>query len=755
MAFLPVPPVKTRTTFLKRLRALSPYLGIAAVVIPPGLVVYHRWLLHPDFYDVQNKLWHAIPFLDQLSMPTYFLEIFFLFLLSIYIFVLLALIYKAALPDQPSLTATGRKVSTGIPGWQKKAGTILIVAAGVGLAADVMLSVLHQTISGIEVLGIALLVISGLVLKESRRLDLKQSVVHHAGWVMAYLAVYGTILVILQTLFGEKNHQSGIMAIPIILLAVILLRWYRKIPVILWVSLGALILYTWGLDSWRFSVIGDEHDFYRSAIYILSNSVSEIGRNFFNVIGVFGTHTYLVSLVQAGFMKLFGASNFGWRISNPVFLSAAVVFFFLFFRKFTRTGTALFISGLLACSGYLMNFGKIGYDNPQAFLMLGLTLWLAAEAALSRRTTLYALLGLVMGFCLYSYPAALYILPLPVLLMAIYDLPKQKPDIWRWLWCFGIFCIMATPLLFQPAYGQGKVEGLFIFNLDAIARYGTSFMIGSQLVYSFFSYLYVINESHFIVASHIDPISAIWVPIGLSWLVVQLRRRKFALFWMIGFVLMWFLAGASHGRLFPPNTRMFMLLPWWMSFTAFGIEWTMEWIAQKVKAPLVFKAFPVAIIILISGTNLLQANWVYPRLSAGTPSLEMLFLRLVERAERDPQARNSIYVFVTDESWGLDGIRLLQDLYFLPQSGYQLERIVMSRESLEWGELARLRAANTIIIVQPWMRPEWQAALTPILVEAGKQTCEIRDTADTAAIFTAYLPASQNSLCPINGDWSK
>lgn len=731
------------------------FLGIATVVIPPCLVFYHRWLMHPEFHDVFYKEWHSAPFLKDISLPTYFLIIFPLFLLSIYIFGLFAILYKANLLEPEQEIVEYEKPTVGIPTWQKVASTILFIVAGICLIADLGLLILWKRTAGIEILGIVLLYIFSLLLKETRLTGIKRILKQHAGWIVAYAAIYSTVLTILQRLFGESAHQFGTaIVIPILLLAVITIRWYRKIPVILWVSLVAVILYAWGIDSWRFSAIGDEHDFYRSGAYILTTSLSEIGKNFFNAMGVFGTHTYLVSLVQAGFMKLFGVSNFGWRITNPVILSAAVVCFYLFFRKFTKQSVALVICGLLACSGYLINFGKIGYDNPQAFFMLGVTLWLAAEAVFSRRPLMYALLGLAMGFCLYSYPAALYILPLPVFLMAIYDLPKSKAAVWRWLLWIGIFGMMAVPLLFQPSYGQGKVEGLYVNNLDAIAKYGIGFMFSSQLIYSLFSYLYVINESHFVSVSHIDPISAIWVPVGLAWITVQIKRNKFALFWMISFGVMLFLVGASHGRLFPPNTRMFMLLPWWTSFTAFGITWMADRISQKMKNPFHFQLILSILMILILGMNLVHVNWVYPRLSEGSSSLEVLFMRLTERVDGDPNNRSPVYVFVTDESWGIDGIRTLQDVYDSPRSSTQLERIVMTGEPLTREQLLRLQAGNTIVIPQPWMNAEWKASLLPILADSGKVTCGVREVVKSNVKFTAYFPANLDYLCPSDGNWS-
>jgi hypothetical protein len=727
-------------------------LGIAAAIIPPALVVYQRWLNHPSFGYVLNFIWIYSP-LKQLLLPSFFLIIFFLFPLSIYFFSLLAIYDKVKLPDPTTEPTHNKNASVDIPKRQKSTSTCLFIIGGICLAADIIVSIIHWTKPGIEMLVVPLLFILGLILKEIKLDQIKSYLIKHAGWVIAYTAVYSVVLVLLQSLFNEKEYQLGAEVILFFIVAVIMTRWYKSIPVILWVSLGALILYAWEINPWYFHLIGDELEFYNFAAYIAITPISKVCKEIFDV--VVAHNTYLVCLFQAIFMKIFGVSNFGWRISNPVILSAAVVCFYLFFRKFTKQSTALIIAGMLACSSYLMNFGKIGYDNPQAFFMLGLTLWLAAEAVFSKRPVMYALLGLAMGFCLYSFPAALYILPLPVLMMALFDFPKSKSAFCRWAWCIGIVIILAFPLIFQPAYFQNKVNGLFINYPDSIAHYGVWFIFGTNLIYSLFSYIYVVGETHYIAASHIDPISALWVPAGIAWLIVQLRRNKFALFWILSFLIMWFLAGATHGREYPPNTRMFMLLPWWFSFAAFGITWLAEWIGRTTKSAIFEKAIPIMLMVIIAATNLVQVYWLVPQRFAGMASMESLFLRLANRGDHDPGNPKPTYLFVTDELWLIDRIQYEQDIYDTPRSAVQLDRTVMTDETPEPDQLVRLQAADTIVIPQPWMEPNRLIALTAIMLETDKVVCPIRETPDTNIIFTAYFPPKLAHLCPVDGNWEE
>lgn len=737
------------------LRAVLVVLGAAAALIPPALVVYQNWLMHEPFYDVWYREWHASALFNRLSLPTYFLLIFPLFGIACIIFYTLARLDEQKSRDLLRAVSVWLPGETILPAWQGKASTALLVLAVAVLSLDVVYCVYRNSLPGIELLGIAGLYGLGLGLREAAFGDVWFRVKTNIGPFGAFAILYIAVLMVLQVFFGEHGFSPAIgLGLAAAILGVMFaLGWLRRVPVVLWISLGAVVLYAWRIDSWRYSVVGDEYEFYSFAHQFLFRPPSDITRGFFNTSGVYGTHTVIVSLVQSAFIKVFGASNFGWRISNPVILSAAVVCFYAFLRKFVHRNVALLTAGLLGCSSYLMNFGKIGYDNPQALLMLGLTLWPAAEAASSRRATAYAGLGMAMGLCLYSYPTALYCLPLAILLLCFYDFPNSKAAAWRWVGWLGMFCLFILPLLFQPLYFQGKLEGIFLSNPDAIRDRGLGAMIGTNLVYSLFAYVYTIEESHFVSSSHIDPISAIWVPVGLGWLVAQTRRNKFAAFWMLGFVLMWVAAGASHGRQFPPNTRMFMLLPWWTFFAAIGINWLANWVRAKWKFRLPGSLFIGAVFLVILAANVAQVFWLFPQRSAGEPNLEVLFLRLTQHVDQKSTLEKPTYLFVTQEDWGIDGIRMLQGLYQSPESDDQLARLVMSTEKLDAEQTTSLNAANTIVIPQPWMNPEWQDALKPILLDAGKIPCEVRNTAKTDVRFTAYFPGELAYLCPVNGVW--
>ncbi len=205
------------------------------------------------------------------------------------------------------------------------------------------------------------------------------------------------------------DQFQWLSALLFALAALNILRFIRQIPAVLWVINLAIVLYTININSWAFSVIGDDFAFFNHALRILElEKPLQIVARIFDGQAVYSTHPYLSSSLQALSMALFGSDNFGWRFSNLFLAALSIGLFFLFFKRFLNSPIAIVTAILLAGSSYLMTFGKIGYNNLQALFTLALGLWAAAWAVQSNRPLAYVATGLSIGLCFYVYPAALY-----------------------------------------------------------------------------------------------------------------------------------------------------------------------------------------------------------------------------------------------------------------------------------------------------------------------------------------------------------
>lgn len=546
-----------------------------------------------------------------------------------------------------------------------------------------------------------------------------------------------------------------------------LARWRKPRPVY-WISLLFLALMLTEVNSWRFSSIGDEYSFFLYAQERFTPEGMQYMLNHFTSgTGVYHSHSVFSSFLQVVSMALFGQDGYGWRVSSIYLVSVSLFFFYKFFKEFFRERIALLTIFFLGVSQYLISFSKIGYNNPQAFFALGLALWAAAVAIRGRTALGYAGLGAALGLCFYVYPAALYAVPLPLLLLCLYDRPKKRADWLNWLNAFVLLVLMLLPFAFQPEYWAEKLPGTFLQNSDLNVFNAAAVLknIATNLLYAFFSFVYIPLETHYVVVAYIDPVSALFLPIGLAWTLTQVKRNRFALFMGLTYFFMLFMVGASSGRDAPPNTRMFMLLPWFTLFTALGVDWTARAGADLVRLFQKGRGEPhrpprlawvyAGLAALVALTNGYMAFSLEQRRMADSASLEVLFLRLLARNQAAADRDELAYLFITDDSWGIEGIQLFPQVYHLPQARFQLQRVVVNRAVLPQEYRTLALDPQTIVVVQPTLQRDLQEAVLLYLERLGKSVCAIKAAPTSDVRFYILLDPGRMELCPVDGHWQR
>jgi len=410
---------------------------------------------------------------------------------------------------------------------------------------------------------------------------------------------------------------------------------------------------------------------------------------------------------------------------------------------------------LMAVSQYLINFGKIGYNNLQALTIMSVVLWAAGQAIRKKRSMVFFGLGMAIAACFYVYPVALYVLPLPILLLLFYLPPFSRPSFRLWVYMVAGFMLLFLPLLFQQEYWQSKVAGTLFFTPEiASSAKSLLYHFESNLLYTWFSYVYIVEESHYIVSSYLDPVTAIFLPIGLSLTFRSVRKSRFAIFMLLAFILECFLVGATHDRRFPSTTRMFLLLPWFAIFSAMGIGWVVDQAQRISLQPIPASSYIGALLVVILSVNLYQANVLYANRTEGEPSLEVLFLRILQYDQRVDPEREKVYLFITEEKWGIDGLRTMQDVYKLPESQTQLVRVEVNSSDLPQSAITRIQEENTVIIIQPWMATKIKDQIEATLVDMGKVYTAVRNTPTSAPRFTVWYDVGFQSLYePVGGAW--
>ena len=712
-------------------KQLQPYILLILIsslaFLPAFLVFLNRWLDYKDLLLEFDPLWCKSTFLCETAFPGYFLLVY----ASILGLIVMVWVHDRTYPTKLGFNFKFQRESLEYPfshkHWMLNLSFGLLAVSLLAALTSFSIGLATNTVPGIGfVVAFAFYAAGWLVLAEPFKVrDTSQRMDRNT--ILAFSLMHIALLNFLASLYGPSGLAWG-PAILLILSIANLSRYVKKIPWVLWLVTLSILFFTIDINHWAFSIIGDEYSFYTYALEITErHNFLQIVQHLFDGNAVYGAHPYLSSLLQAISMQLFGRNNFGWRFSSLYLSSWSIALFFLFFRHFIGRSQALLASAFLAGSAYIMSFGKIGYNNLQALFAMALVLAAASWMVRSKRWISAVSLGFSMGFCFYVYPAALYILPLPVLLMLFYDFPKTSTALMRWVVTFFTFGYSLLPVLLQPNYWQSKIAGLFVNDPQIVAD-STNFVqhLLSNLFIAFSSYLYIPVESHYVVSAYQDPLSAIFISLGLALCLIHFRREQFIRFFLAGFISLLILVGATHDRRFPPTTRMFLLLPWFAVLATFGFSWLVKQSRNIFRIRLGRNQILLTGLLVIYALNLYQAYPLSIARSAGLQSFEVLFLRLTEQIQQHDRGQMLLphtVLFLTDSSLNLDGFNMVQEVYQIPENSVQLQRLELDGPKIPDAALPWINDHNSLVVVQPNLNKIWYQEVVVSLETLGKHAC--------------------------------
>jgi ABC-type multidrug transport system fused ATPase/permease subunit len=720
-----------------RLHALAVLL-IAVILagIPPALVMVDRWfhftstdlrraistdLMHAISTDLMGDIWCQSSYLCQIWLPSYFL-IVFASVAGLLVFMFLQRREPVVVVENSIVSLENSPAGED----QARVGFYFIAGSACGFMLIVLLSLIDQQYPGWSLVLVWLTFLMGCFLRAFALASILNSWKRNGEFWISILLAFVSIVGILVGYFGQPQIFWTTVVLLILVMAN-LWRFRRRVPLIFWIVSLALIVYTININVWWTAVVGDEYGFHDLARQLVEKTgFAELGQVLFRADGVNGTHPYLSSILQAIPMKFLGDENFGWRFSNPLMCSLAVGLFYLFCKTFISKRLSLVAAFLIAVSSYVISFGKIGYNNLQALFALALVLALSAWALRSRLPLAFACLGSAMALCFYIYPAALYVIPLPFLLLSLYYPPLTREVTKRWMHMFIVWIALLFPLMLQPIYWQTKVAGTFLNQPDLLQSFSTILdHFVNNIVYAFFSFLYIPVETQFVVSSYLDPLTAAFFLIGFCLLIYQLRRQRFALFVLLSLIFFILTVGASHDRATPPTTRMFLLLPLYALIASWGVIWVEAKARQafSARAGILSALLPI-LLVTIAGANLYQAYSLSQIRSTNYQMLEALFIRISQHIYEAKPTSPQNYAVVVNESGGIEGLLELQQVY--PHLAWaQIHQIRIPKPVLSEANLPLLADRNTSVILAPWLDPVWVTALDAPLRALGKESCDI------------------------------
>jgi hypothetical protein len=727
---------------------ISIVLLILLAVIPSALVFYDRWLGRMKISSWMDEAWRWSSFAARSGLPAYFVlaipcSLVLLFLVMVW--------RNDSPPETQSFAPTGEVDSRNIiSSEQLQRSKIMFILGALMYLAGLSLSwKLNPLASFGTLIGIIFFIV-GWLLREIPWESFSRFLKQNGDWILSFVFFHLASILFLADI-ARDSPARWIYAIMLGLSIVNIWRYIRRIPAILWIFSLAVTLFVWNINDWSFAVIGDDFGFYMLAQDIDQLfSTSEVIARLFSAEGVYGSHPFFSSVIQAVTMKIFGTDSFGWRFSSLYLSAISILFFYYFFRTFQTRRTALLAMALLATSSYIMTFGKVGYNNLQALFAMSLGLACGAWVIKSKRNMAFAALGGALAFCLYVYPAALYAIPLPIVLLLFYAPPRKRSDFVQWGIMVLSFGLIALPLLLQPIYLSSKLPGLFINNPEIYEEDGgliTHFL--ANFLDAFYSFIYIPQETHFVVVSYVDPLSGAFALLGLAFAIKWSRKNRFFTFIIFCFLILLILVGATHDRRYPPTTRMFMLLPWLAYFAAIGLEWAIDHILALEIINWSKASFFALVIACVIGLNVYQAYSISKIRSTGSQSPEVMFVRLMQKLRKiDAQtAVPKTFLFLTEKSWGIEGYFWLLKAYEIPTWRVQMVRLPLQAPILPESSRDLMLDRNTFIIIQPDMDSEWEERLAAQLDKLGKKSCEIREYTNRNLRFVLWYSPDFEELC--------
>ena len=692
--------------------------------LSPALVVLDRWLGQAVTSPTLSEWWCRVALLCDSRLPHYFLLIF-----GCCLAVPLLVWWNRHDPElvlpKPRRATLAPAVQGASPA-QLRVGNAVLSCSGIALTAIVLRAASLRRLPSWELAAALLAYLLGWALREISAQRLVNAWRQNRDVLLALFLAHLALVALLADCYSGQQLKP-LSALLFALAGLNLLYHRRQVHPVFWIASLALVLYTLELNAWWFSVVGDEYSFFNVAKRTLEQeNLASIGSKLFLGVEVFGSHPYLSTLIQAAFMKLLGVGNFGWRFSSIYPSAMSIPLFYYVFRAFVSRQTALLASAFLAASHYLMGFSRIGYNNTQALLAMAFALAASVWALRSKGHLAYAVLGLAVGLCFYVYPAALYAVPLPFLLLLLHAPPRSRRMAGRWLVLILSVLVSISPLFLQPAYWQSKATGTLLADREFLgSATDAATRLAQALAYAAASFLYAVRETHFVAASYVDPLSGALVLLGLACLLKLARSNAAARVLLLCFGVLFLLVGGSHNEVHPSTTRMLLLLPWWALFAAVGLTWLGRQIGDVVGDQLPMTAFYGVALVAAFALNLYQAYALGPRHMDRYQNEVTLYLRMALQAQQQRGRAMPTFVFVTDPTWSPEGISdNLHPVYF-PTSPPALMPVVVTETALPSEAQALIADPNTLVVIKPWADEGWKGELGLALGALGKVPCDI------------------------------
>jgi hypothetical protein len=557
-------------------------------------------------------------------------------------------------------------------------------------------------------------------------------------------------LLLVLTLWASVDRRSWAPALAILSVTAHVILWRTRrgtlTPAFWLVSLN-LVVTSFYFLGWWFSSIGDEYAFYDFAAHLLSEATfTTTGGQLYNPTAVYAAHPGFSSLIQVAGMAVFGPGLFGWRFSGLYLAALSLWPFYVFVDAIGGRRLATLGGALLACSHYLMSFGKIGYNNLQSLFAFSLGLAAATWFIRSRSRRAAAALGAALGLAFFVYPAAL--LTIPVIVLFAVQPPITRAAARRWM--LAGFTLLATtaPVLLQRGFWETKLAGTPWQDPSAIGEVSASTNFLRSLGQASLSFLLTPAESHFVAVGLVDLVTAALVIVGFGALLRSGDRQSRG-FLLSSLAILLILVGALHGYSSPPLTRMFLLLPWLAILGGLGLLWLESALRDLGASERAVRRVTVGLLGLILAVNLVQA---YPlsrlRMAVHYQSPQVLLLREADTLLAPGPTHARLLILSMPDDPLRDSVARMLRLHHVRFD----ESSLVEEGALEVPE-SELSDARTMVLIAPRVPDPLHSQLEARLLAAGKTACSFRSSIGQVRLLVWVAPPERHRCAEAPYRW--
>lgn len=333
------------------------------------------------------------------------------------------------------------------------------------------------------------------------------------------------------------------------------------------IALLAFALASYGLMSWRWSLIGDEYEFFNLARSIVEGTHTQ---PVLSGTGAYGYHPLISSYWQALTMKLFGVNSYGWRVASPLLVGLSVLPLYYFARESSSRTIALVAVTVFAGSHYLMTFAKIGYNNVQALIPLTLSLGLFVLARRRGSILGFFLVGMALGTGFYTYALArLAMVPIALLFLLYYP-PYRKRSWYLYAITALGFILVVYPVALDREAWQGQASKSILQSEVADTLYDRVIQVRNNVFYGAVAFMSHSGNSHFVFGAHLDPMSGLLFLIGLGIILRHLFASRIHLAWFLIYASLLVVTSGFQRYAYPNNAWLWFNIPIYSMFIAVG-----------------------------------------------------------------------------------------------------------------------------------------------------------------------------------------